>query len=479
LRKIKIPDKLLYSFRTKIIVALLLVMAVTFGVISFSVSRIIGTYLVEQQVETQLQIAEQVAVEAAPYLSVANSDQLYTICAERAQEYGGRLLVLDNSGVVQVESFSQINGYQLTHKEVGEILAGAASSYGFHKVSGTGEESGQEIWAVYACSAITSDAQTIGVLVFVSSLQDVVARMTELENRTVMTFLLVTLLAIVIGVFLSSLVSRPVRVLNQAAIAISQGDFKQEIKVSGKSELAQLAHTFNMMSSKLDNMERLRNEFVSNASHELKTPLSSIKILVESLLYQPSDPAIQTEFLNDINSEIDRLNAVISDLLLLVHIDQQDTEPQLSPMPLGEILEKVVKGLAPLARQKQITVSLHMPQEVSVLCDALKLQQAFSNLVDNGIKYSEEGGHVRLEVEERSDTVCVKVTDDGMGIPEKDIPHVFDRFYRVDKMRSRGTGGTGLGLSIVQKIILMHRGRIELDSVEGVGTEFRVYLRKA
>jgi two-component system OmpR family sensor kinase len=477
--RIKLPENLLYSIRTKIIVAFLLLMAVTFGAISFSVSRIIGTYLVEQQVETQLYTAEQVAVEAAPYLSVANSDQLYKICAERAQEYGGRLLILDNNGVVQVESFSQINGYQLSHMEVQEILSGAATSYGFHRVGEDGNEEGQDIWAVYACCAITSDSQTIGVLVFVSSLQEVVARMNSLESRTVMTFLLVSLLAVIVGVVLSSRVLRPVRVLNQAAIAISQGDFKQKIKVSGKSELAQLAQTFNIMSNKLDNMERLRNEFVSNASHELKTPLSSIKILVESLLYQPSDSAIQAEFLQDINSEIDRLNAVISDLLLLVHIDQQDIEPQLSAMPLGEVLEKVVKGLMPLARQKDITISLHMQQEVSVLCDALKLQQAFSNLVDNGIKYTEEGGTVRLEVEERGEMVCVSVSDDGMGIPEKDIPHVFDRFYRVDKTRSRGTGGTGLGLAIVQKIILMHRGRIELDSVEGVGTEFRVYLRRA
>lgn len=211
----------------------------------------------------------------------------------------------------------------------------------------------------------------------------------------------------------------------------------------------------------------------------MKTPLSAMKVLAESLLnMEVDDPALYKEFLTDINFEIDRLNAIITDLLVLVEMDKEGAETgfKREPVDLKELVQRTMKGLQLLAAQKNISLELARDEEVVVPGDRLKLQQVISNIIDNGIKYTPEGGKVTVEVYNTPEYGVVKVSDTGYGIAKEDLGRIFDRFFRVDKARSRSTGGTGLGLSIANRIVLLHNGFIRVESEENVGTTFYIEL---
>src|SRR5690606_6379256 len=257
---------------------------------------------------------------------------------------------------------------------------------------------------------------------------------------------------------------------------MSQGHLDQRVNITGSKELRQLGQAFNIMSEKLENLDKARNEFVSNASHELKTPLSSMKILTESLLHMDiDDPAIYNEFLTDIDNEIDRLNAIITDLLSLVHMDDGDIYIQKDEVVVKDLILKSIKGVQILAEKRDIELTTTFSDEELVVDgDEMKLQQVIINIVDNAIKYTPDGGKVWIEVYKGLDSAIIKVTDTGIGIPKEDIQKIFDRFFRVDKARSRSTGGTGLGLSIAHRIVLLHDGNIHVTSKEGKGTTFYI-----
>jgi len=246
--------------------------------------------------------------------------------------------------------------------------------------------------------------------------------------------------------------------------------------VRGRNEFANLAKAFNSMSERLEQLDKSRSQFVSNASHELKTPLSTMKILIETLLYQdPMDPGMAKEFMTDVNKEIDRLNRIVSDLLTLVNIDS-GIKMNMEDLDIGTLLQEQVKRLAPLARENGIELDCVANQALEVNGDALKLQQVVYNIIDNAIKYTPRGGEVHCTLVRSGKKAVIRVSDTGVGIPAEDLPHIFDRFYRVDKARSRETGGTGLGLSIVKQFVLLHGGTINAESTVGKGTTFVIEL---
>ena len=201
-----------------------------------------------------------------------------------------------------------------------------------------------------------------------------------------------------------------------------------------------------------------------------------MKILSESLLSQPDAPAeLYREFLGDINSEIDRLSLVINDLLTLVKTDKGIETLIIGDVELGELIRRITSTVAPLAQKKHITVA-YQYRDVTVRADELRMQQLFTNLIDNAIKYSPENTTITVDLSKTMDNAVVSVSDEGIGIAKEHLPHLFERFYRVDKARSRQAGGTGLGLSIVKQIVDQHGGTIEVESTEGKGTKFTVTI---
>ena len=218
-----------------------------------------------------------------------------------------------------------------------------------------------------------------------------------------------------------------------------------------------------------------RQEFVSNVSHELKTPITSMKVLADSLLMQEDAPVeLYKEFMSDIAQEIDRESQIISDLLSLVKLDKKASDLNIAPININEMLESILKRLRPIAAQRNIELVFESFRPVTAEIDEVKLSLAFSNLVENAIKYNIDNGWVHVSLNADHKYFYVKVSDSGMGIPEESVEHIFERFYRVDKSRSREIGGTGLGLAITRSAILMHRGAIKVYSKENEGTTFTV-----
>ena len=241
--------------------------------------------------------------------------------------------------------------------------------------------------------------------------------------------------------------------------------------------MVQLAEAFNSMSEKLETLDQSRNQFVSNASHELKTPLATMKIMIESLIYQPDmDKALRTEFLTDINNEIDRLSAVVSDLLTLVKMDAKDVKLQRENLSLAQLCRENEHRLKPIAEKKKQTIRLTLSDACEMYADKSKLNQVIYNLMENAVKYTGEGGTVQVTLTKQGHDAHLVIADNGPGIPKENLPHIFDRFYRVDKARSRETGGTGLGLSIVRQLVLLHGGSIRCESEFGKGSSFIVDL---
>ena len=238
-----------------------------------------------------------------------------------------------------------------------------------------------------------------------------------------------------------------------------------------------MGRTFNNMAERLENLDKQRNQFVSNASHEMKTPLASVKILVETLqgMY-PLDEDMTREFLSDINSEVDRMNRLITDLLSLAKREETDPSKEFDEVDISAVTRDVCRKLIPMARSRNITLTMTEPEEAWVEGSGGALEQMMVNLVDNAIKYTPEGGKVSVDIARNGRNWLLIVKDTGIGIAKEDIPYIFDRFYRVDKARSRATGGTGLGLAIVKDVVQHHGGNITVTSAPGGGTTMRVVL---
>lgn len=238
-----------------------------------------------------------------------------------------------------------------------------------------------------------------------------------------------------------------------------------------------MSKSLNKMLQTIKAVEQSRQEFVSNVSHELKTPITSIRVLADSLMGMGEVPTeLYREFMTDISDEIDRESKIIDDLLSLVRMDKVEPEKNFAQANINSLIEMVLKRLRPIARKRNIEVIFESMREVTADIDEVKLSLAINNLVENAIKYNKEDGWVRVTLDADHKFFYLKVADSGIGIPEEFKDRVFERFYRVDKARSRETGGTGLGLAITKSVVLMHHGGIRVESTEGEGTVFLVRI---
>ena len=243
------------------------------------------------------------------------------------------------------------------------------------------------------------------------------------------------------------------------------------MQLRGNDELAVLAREFNALTDRLQTSEQRRRQFVSDASHELKTPLTSIKLLSDSILQNEMDSGTVREFVEDIGNEADRLTRMSQELLSLTKMDAGKEEAR-EVADISETVEKVLRMLAPVAGLHQITMENHVAPGATILIIEDDLYQIIFNLVENGIKYNKPGGKLDVDLKREDDDWILSVSDTGVGIPEESIPYIFDRFYRVDKARSRQAGGSGLGLSIVHDMVIRNYGTISVTSKQEGGSEF-------
>lgn len=385
-----------------------------------------------------------------------------------------RLIILNKYGIVVCDSsdllFSGENsevGKTYVSKEVIEGLKGLSKPFIYDK---------EKILNV-SVPVLSQNSKVDGVVLLVTSIGTYFDTLTDINEKVVlMTIFFVLLVAItmyaVTRSFLNILIG-----LSGVVEKMADGKLEQRSYVKGNNEFTDLSNAFNRMAEKIEQSEKTREEFVSNVSHELKTPLSSIKILADSILMEENvEPLQYKEFLQDITSEVDRMNFIIKDLLNIVKLDQGASGLLIEKADLDEMIKDILKRLYPIAELKNISLRYKDDKKVIAEVDIVKLTLAISNLIENGIKYTDIGGAVKVTLDSNHQDAFITVQDNGVGISSIEQLKVFTRFYRVDKTRDRETGGTGLGLSITHGTILLHNGSIKLSSKEGEGSTFVIRI---
>lgn len=441
-------------------------------------TRLVSDRLFEQRTRQDSLSVERLAVTAAPFFASAQMEDLRALLEEAAADMGGRLIVLDHNGKVQADTFGLLYGTRLQLPEITAVLVeGEDLAEGIHQLDSAALSGTAEAYAAYCAASLIQDGRTIGVLLYVSPVQELVDSLNAVRRQLWTVFIVVAAAAVAAAFLFSRVITRPLTALTKTIQRMAKGDLSARVKVRASGEMRDLADSYNAMAEQIEHFDQSRSQFVSNASHELKTPLATLKILLENLIYQPEMPAeLREEFMQDMNHEIDRLTNVVTDLLTLSRTDSHEAVLTPEPTDLSALLEETVRLMTPAAEKREQTLSADLPAGLIVTCDPGKIQQVASNLIDNALKYTPEGGRIDVSLAEDGDNVCFSVRDNGIGIPEADQARIFERFFRVDKARSRATGGTGLGLAIARQMTLMHHGELTVSSAPGKGSTFTVRL---
>ena len=468
-----IKQHLFASIRWKILLTFLVIIGVSFAITAALLTGLVSSTLYQQRTRQASLSAERLALSAAPFFAAAQMEPLQESLALSASEQGGRILLLSPDGKVQLDTFSLLEGTRVTLPEIDRVLTGNQShAFGVYPAGEDHEE-----YAAVCVARMTFDGQSIGVLLLSTPVTELRQAIVTMEQRLLTVFTAVAGAAIVAALIFSFTLTRPVKALTSTIRRMGKGDLSARAHIRTSGELKELADSYNTMAEKIENFDRSRSQFVSNASHELKTPLTAMKLLLECLIEQPGMPdEMRMEFMQDMNHEIDRLSGIITDLLTLTQMDSRDDALHVEELDLSRLTEETLHPLSPVADKAGLTIVSAIAPGVRLNGDATKLASVIYNLTDNAIKYTPEGGEVRVSLSGKGKTVTLTVTDNGIGIPPEEQAHIFDRFYRVDKARSRATGGTGLGLSIVRQMVQLHGGQITLASEPGRGSTFTVTL---
>lgn len=460
---------------------LLLVVIISYLAIASSTVAVVGNYQLNQKMRNDKYSVEKMAVSVTQLFLNKDIKGINKLIERLGGEYRARLMILDKSGKVIADSYSRAEGMRISLKEVNSILTYTSNSdYGLYKLSQANSgavDVDNSVWINVCTASILSRNGVEGLVLFSSSTDELISNLNNLQSIILRFFGIAAFICLAVAMYFSGLITQPIKKLTESIQKMGQGDFSVRVEEKGSSEIKDLSRTFNNMSEKLENLEKSRNQFISNASHELKTPLATMKILLENIIYQDDmDPDIAREFLTDINKEIDRLNSVVNDLLTLVSLDNKSITLKIESFSLSELVSDISKKTDLLAEKRNQTLNIDIEPNIIISADSAKLHHIFYNLIDNAIKYTGEGGTIDVSLHSNGKIAVFKVKDNGPGIPKEDLKSIFDRFYRVDKARSRDTGGTGLGLSIVNQMVMIHNGRIYVDSDLGKGTEFTVEL---
>lgn len=382
--------------------------------------------------------------------------------------YEGRVMIINAALKVVKDTYGISEGKTIISEEVIRCFQGETMSH-YDKEHGYIEMTTPIIDTV--------SGTVVGVMLTSISNDAIMATMEELNRKAVILGNLMLVGIVAFSVLLSSMLARPFDKVADAINEVKAGYSDETISVPNYVETEYIVDAFNQLLKRMKALDDSRQDFVANVSHELKTPMTSIKVLADSLLVQENAPAeLYREFMEDIVSEIDRENQIITDLLALVKMDKKAQELNIASVNINDLTELILRRLRPIARKKDVELVFESMRTVVAEVDEVKLTLAMTNLVENAIKYNKEHGWVWVKLDADHQSFSVAVSDSGLGIPEDSLAHIYERFYRVDKSHSREIGGTGLGLAITKSAVLMHRGSITVTSEEGKGSRFVVKI---
>jgi len=414
------------------------------------------------------------------YLLDNSSEVVNAELNQIANLYDGRILVINGALRVVKDTYALIEGKTVVSEEVIRALLG--TSHSFYDRENQYIEIitpiTQTVSASMATAEVPEGTEIIHGVILATVSSDAISATREIliqKSGTVEMIILFILLAI--AILLANVLTRPFTRLKQALGQAKEGYADEPIRFSDYTETEYIIAAFNQLLKRMKVVDDSRNEFVSNVSHELKTPITSMKVLADSLLSQSDVPTeLYREFLVDIAAEIEREDKIINDLLSLVKLDKAAAQMNIGIVDVNALTEIILKRLRPIARRKNVELVLSSTREVLAEADEVKLSLILTNLIENAIKYNNENGTVTVSVNADHQYFSIEVADTGVGIPADYIDHIFERFYRGDRSHSREVVGTGLGLSIAKGAVLLHQGTISVHSGEGERTVFTVRI---
>lgn len=449
---------------------LLILMAVVPGIIFLFIyfqnmeNRQIGT--LSQSLTSQAQlISSQIAEGGYLY---GQREILFDRLNALREMYAGRIMIMDSSMNILIDTYNIYEGKVLIWENALRSLAGET-------ISEYDKANSLLTVSIPIASFENSTTGNTGVVMISRNTDSVEGDISYYRNLGTSIFLAIVVGAIIFSVFASFIFMSPIDGLNREVKEILS---ENRLKLNKNSipEIGSLSNNINALSDRQRTVDTTVRDFLSNVSHELKTPLTSMKIMADSLNTGDAPLEMYKEFMSDMSSEIDRESAIINDLITLVRTEGEGADFKMEAVNVNEVLESALKSLVPIAEAAKVELLLETFKPVISEIDKVKFSQAMINLVGNAIKYNREGGYVHVTLNSDTDNFYIRVEDNGFGIPEASMDQIFERFYRADTSHSREIEGTGLGLSIVKNIIRLHGGQIRAESIEGEGSTFTVMI---
>lgn len=407
--------------------------------------------------ETVTQVKWQSNILASDILAMdffknPDSDAADVEIQQMAYAYSARILIINSDYIIVKDNYIFDEGKTIITEDVINAFKGKSHSHINYKSSS----------AVITTPIIDDTGKISGVIKVSLSGYATIQTINYMKRISIAVMIALLLVFSGILVFVIYKLTSPAKDMKEAILSLSDGDKNARIKKQTIKEYKDIGDAVNVLLDRLESIDGSRDEFVSNVSHELKTPMTSMKVLADSLLATENAPIeMYKEFMQDIAEEIDRENEIIGDLLNLVRTDGERAVLNIETVDVNELMEVVLKRLKPIALKNNIEIIFESMRPVTASIDRVKFIIVLTNIIENAIKYNHPEGWVKITLNADHKFFYVDVSDSGIGIPEECKDHVFERFYRVDKARSRETGGTGLGLAITKNIVLLHKGTIK------------------
>ena len=454
-------------------VSIFLIFLCIFFITYYSLDRIIiYGFLRKSMDETVTQVKWQSNILASDILAMdffknPDSDAADVEIQQMAYAYSARILIINSDYIIVKDNYIFDEGKTIITEDVINAFKGKSHSHINYKSSS----------AVITTPIIDDTGKISGVIKVSLSGYATIQTINYMKRISIAVMIALLLVFSGILVFVIYKLTSPAKDMKEAILSLSDGDKNARIKKQTIKEYKDIGDAVNVMLDRLESIDGSRDEFVSNVSHELKTPMTSMKVLADSLLATENAPIeMYKEFMQDIAEEIDRENEIIGDLLNLVRTDGERAVLNIETVDVNELMEVVLKRLKPIALKNNIEIIFESMRPVTASIDRVKFIIVLTNIIENAIKYNHPEGWVKITLNADHKFFYVDVSDSGIGIPEECKDQVFERFYRVDKARSRETGGTGLGLAITKNIVLLHKGTIKFYSKENEGTTFNIRI---
>lgn len=454
-------------------VSIFLIFLCIFFITYYSLDRIIiYGFLRKSMDETVTQVKWQSNILASDILAMdffknPDSDAADVEIQQMAYAYSARILIINSDYIIVKDNYIFDEGKTIITEDVINAFKGKSHSHINYKSSS----------AVITTPIIDDTGKISGVIKVSLSGYATIQTINYMKRISIAVMIALLLVFSGILVFVIYKLTSPAKDMKEEILSLSDGDKNARIKKQTIKEYKDIGDAVNVLIDRLESIDGSRDEFVSNVSHELKTPMTSMKVLADSLLATENAPIeMYKEFMQDIAEEIDRENEIIGDLLNLVRTDGERAVLNIETVDVNELMEVVLKRLKPIALKNNIEIIFESMRPVTASIDRVKFIIVLTNIIENAIKYNHPEGWVKITLNADHKFFYVDVSDSGIGIPEECKDQVFERFYRVDKARSRETGGTGLGLAITKNIVLLHKGTIKFYSKENEGTTFNIRI---